>query len=68
MFDSFGTTMREDEVIDELKHTSHHFVELILKRYWKSTSHGRKVIFNILVRVFNSKVGTGCNSFKWLHL
>ena len=26
------------KVTDKLKHTSHHFVELVLKRYWKSTS------------------------------
>ena len=30
--------MRGEEVIDKLKHTSHHFVELMLKCYWKFTS------------------------------
>ena len=28
----------EGKVIDKLKHTSHRFVELVLNRYWKSTS------------------------------
>ena len=41
LFDSCRTMMRVEEVIsviDKLKHTSHYFLELTLKRYWKSTS------------------------------
>ena len=32
LFDSCRTTMRGGKVIDKLKHTSHHFVELMHKR------------------------------------
>ena len=32
------TTMRGGKVIDNLKHTSRHFAELMPEHYWKSTS------------------------------
>ena len=33
-------TVVEPKVIDKLKRTSHHFIELMLKCNWKSTSKG----------------------------
>ena len=47
-------TMRGEKVIDKLKHTSHHFVELMPKRYWKYTSQkNERFDFQFLLKVFN---------------
>ena len=34
--------MRGEQVIDKLKHTSHHFVEMMPKHYWETTEKNIK--------------------------